>query len=158
ARTSYQLTKVGRWWLGITLLFLGIGLGKGINLLLLLAYCMLVIFLLNLLRAGRQTRRVQARYRLPDQMFARTPCPISVDLQNDDRGKAALHFEAHGKDHALQWFVPWLSRLGSETLRSEVTLPRRGRYSLGPLWASSGYPFGLYTRWRCVGADTECLV
>src|SRR5437762_682754 len=82
-RSAWHLTQVGWWWVAIVGVFLGIGFGKGINLLVLLAYCMGVIFLLNVLRAGKQTRRLRMHYRLPDLVFARSPCRIEVDICND---------------------------------------------------------------------------
>ena len=133
-------------------------MAKSINLLLLLAYCLLAIFLLNAALVRGQLRRVRARRRLPDQVFARTPCPLEVEVWNDGRGKAALRLEDSGPNHALSWFVGWLGRRKARLLLGSVVLPRRGRYRWADLRAVTGYPFGLFESGRAVGEASATVV
>ena len=158
-QSAFRVTRTGRWWLTLTGLLLAIGIGKGINLLMLLADSLLAVFLLNVLAARRQSRRVRARRHLPDLVFARAPCAVEVEVANrGGGGRAAVVVEDYGPDHALSWFVPWLRRGETRTLRGEVVLPHRGRYAWGPVRVGSGYPFGLWERRRRAGDGGEVVV
>jgi uncharacterized protein (DUF58 family) len=152
------VTRVGRWWLGVTVLLATIAMAKSINLLLLLAYCLLAIFVLNTLAARSQLRRVRARRRLPDLVFAQAPCTVEVEVWNEGRGKAAVRIEDQGSDHSFTWGIGWLFRRSARSFRGTVVLPHRGRYAWGRLVAVSGYPFGLFERRRLVSADSESVI
>ena len=126
--SRFHITRVGSWFLIVTLLFLTIGIGKGINLLMLLADVLLTDLSGERAGAGRQLKRVRARRRFPDQVFAQARCPLVLEIDNDGRGKAALRLEDHGPEHALSWFVPWLPRDGAETVRGAIVVSGAGRY------------------------------
>jgi uncharacterized protein (DUF58 family) len=155
---AVEVTRAGWWWLGLTVLLMAIGVGKGINLLILLADSMAVVFFLNVLAARGQSRRVAPRRRLPDLVFARAPCHVEVDVTNGGKGKAGVQVEDVGLAHSLAWFMEWLPRGETLTLRGDVVLPRRGRYAWGPLRVGSAYPFGLCRRRRRAGGDAETIV
>jgi uncharacterized protein (DUF58 family) len=157
-RAVLGVTRAGRLWLLIAFTFVVIGIAKSINLLLLLACCLLAIFVLNTLSAWRQLRGVRARRRLPELLFARTASPVAVDMWNEGRGKAALRLEDCGPEHSMTWFIGWLFRRETRSLRGRVVLPHRGRYTWGRLMAASGYPFGLFERRRAVGDDCESII
>ncbi len=152
------MTRVGRYWLGITTLLAAIGLVKNINLLILLAYSLLVIFCLNVLSARRQVRQLWARRQLPDLVFARSPFSLVISLGSDRGNKAALRVEETGPDITMQWFVPWLARAQTKTLRAEVVLPERGPCELSPLLVGSSHPFGLFERRCAAGEPAQLLV
>jgi uncharacterized protein (DUF58 family) len=153
------VTRQGWCWLLLAAVMLGVGVYKGINLLLLLACLMLALWCVNAWLAGRPLRRLRARRQTAGPVFARTPAAVEVEVTNPGRtAVTAVGIENHGPGHALSWFVPRLR--GGETLRfrEEVVLPRRGPYRWEPLRAVCGYPLGLVRRRRGLTAAETLVV
>jgi uncharacterized protein (DUF58 family) len=136
---------------------LGLGLGKNINLLALLGYFLLVVAGINVLLAGRGLGSLKARRRHRDPVFARWPCQFEVSVTGK-RTCPGVFLEEHGADHHLSWLSARLGGRVERTFRGQVVLPRRGRYERGPLWAISGYPFGLAERRVQLAPAEEILV
>ncbi len=170
-RASIVLLSAGRNCLLIALALLAIGVHRRINLLMLLGDVLVVIVLWNLLAAGRSLRGLQVRRRFDDWLFARTPFVVEIQASNSDQHarlglrideegpKAAdSHRESVGGNAAAACRVESLPAQGSVSWRREVTLPRRGRYTWGGVWASSGYPFGLIERRRLLVAEETVTV
>jgi uncharacterized protein (DUF58 family) len=157
--SSFRVTRQGWYWLLLAAVMLGVGVYKGVNLLLLLACLMLMLWCVNAWLAGRPPRRLRARRWFAGPVFARTPTDVDVEVTNPGRSAvAAVGIENHGPGQELSWFVPRLR--GGETLRfrREVVLPRRGPYHWGPLRAVCGYPLGLVRRQRGLTADETLVV
>jgi uncharacterized protein (DUF58 family) len=171
SRSSFVLLPAGRNCLLIALALLAIGAHRRINLLVLLSYVLLVIVVWNLLAAARSLRGLQARRRFDDWLFARTPCVVEVQASNSDQNaRLGLRIDEEGPkaddslresargNAAAACRVDCLPAQGSVSWRREVTLPRRGRYTWGGVWASSGYPFGLVERRRLLAAEETVTV
>src|SRR5262249_49842505 len=88
-----RVTRAGACWLGAIAGMWLISLAKGINLLSLLAYWMLILWFLNYLVAGRQLRHLRLRRRADDAAFAGTPFALQVEIENPD-AKAHLGLRA----------------------------------------------------------------
>src|SRR5207237_4665861 len=84
-RATRHLTREGRYWLFLSLLLLGLGLYKGVNLLCLLAYVMLACLALNLLLAGRRLRHLRGRRRIEEPAFAGEPFAVELRATNIGR-------------------------------------------------------------------------
>lgn len=168
-----SFSGVGQWFLGMALGMVVVGLFRRINLLLLLGDACLVIAVWNLLAAGSDLRRVRGRLRLGEWLFARTPFTVDVQVSNGDRRALwGLRVETEGPKRADARNEPgdsrgatapqaatWLVSLPSQGKRScpcQAVVPRRGRYTWGPVHAVSGYPFGLVER-RAVLVPEETL-
>ncbi len=140
----YRVPRAGKWWLGLALVFWGIGVIKGMNLVALLGSLMLVAWGLNAVAAGRRLRGLRWRRWIERPIFAQTPVAIDVEI---DRARGAIpegiRLEDQRTDHSLTWSVPETHDRQVVRLRREVTFPRRGRYTWKPLRAVSSFPFGL---------------
>ena len=135
-----------------------IGWLRSINLLVLLGYLLAAVPLLNALAAARPLRGLTARRRVAQPVYA--GIPFSVDVRvvpGRGRVRLGVRVEDVGPDHRLSWFVDRLDRHG-QSLRGQVVLHRRGRYSWGPVLASSGYPFGLVHRRKMLAPGEEVIV
>ncbi len=153
------LPREGKLWLAASVLLWLTGWLKGINLILLLAYLLFLLFGLNWWAARRALRGAAARRNLRGPVFAGTPFPWEVEAA--DAGPKALsgwELVDAGPDHATRWFVPHLRPGQHLRLRRELALPRRGPYACGPLRAVSSYPFGLVRQELEFGADDQLLV
>src|SRR5438309_1327727 len=84
-RVIVPLTWEGLFWLGISVAMFVTALLKGINLVTLLASCLMTAVPLNYYWASRQLRKVQARRLLTEPAFAGTPCSVHVRLENTAR-------------------------------------------------------------------------
>ena len=143
----------------MSLVLLGIGVLRRINLLILLADALLVTAFLNLLAARQSVRGLAARRRFAEWLFARKPCSVEVQVSNRSRrARLGLRLDDGGLEKAETWFLDWLAGVGSTSWRREVLPPRRGRYTWGAVWASSGYPFGLVERRVLLVPEEEVFV
>jgi uncharacterized protein (DUF58 family) len=157
--SSILLPIAGRYYLLVTAVLLAVGIHRSINLLMLLGYALLVMAGLNLLAARRSVRGLRARRRLAEWLFARTPCPVEVRLNNPSRRpRSGVRIEERGAHHAHTWHTDALPGLGSRTYRTDIVLSRRGRYDWGALTARSGYPFGLVEWCETLAAGEETVV
>jgi uncharacterized protein (DUF58 family) len=156
-RTS--LPREGRYWLLASGGLWVVGWLKGINLILLLAYLLLLLWGLNWLAARRALHGVRARRVVRGPVFAGTPFLWEVEASAEGR-RALTGWELvdAGPDHALSWFVLNLRPGEQVRLRRDVTLPRRGVYPCGPLRADSSFPFGLVRLEVEFGAADQLVV
>jgi uncharacterized protein (DUF58 family) len=155
----WRVPAEGLGAVAVALLLVGVGLFKGINLLLLVGYLLAALFALNAVAAGRGLRKLRGRQHFEEPVFAGAPCPVEVRLANP--GKAArtgVRVETAGPEHELGWFAHRLAARGEAVFRATAVLPRRGRYPGGPLHVSSGYPFGLFFRRVRVADPVELVV
>src|SRR6516162_4745315 len=83
---SLRVTRVGWWWLAVTVALWGIGLTKGINLLTLLACFLLASWVINGAVAGRRLRDLRLRRRLDAPLFAQTPARLEMEVENHGPG------------------------------------------------------------------------
>jgi uncharacterized protein (DUF58 family) len=154
-----RIPLAGWLWLTIVAALLAIGLVRRINLLTLMACPLLVVWCLNVLLAHFQTRRLRGRRRIDGPVFAQAPFEMQVEVVNSRRtASRSVRVEESGPAHALAWFTPRMAGRYTDMIRAAVTLPGRGRYALGPLWAWSGYPFGLARRGTRLLEGEELIV
>jgi len=144
ASRRWSLPREGRYWF---LAALGLGFTgwfKSINLILLLAYLMVGLGLLNFVIVRLDLRNLRGRRLPPGAVFARIPFVHEIALTGERRGPSRTGWVVRddGPDHRASWFVTWWNGQPLR-LRETITLPRRGRYRLEPLQGRSRYPFGL---------------
>jgi uncharacterized protein (DUF58 family) len=157
--STFRLTSEGASWLAAAVLFLAVGLLKGINLLVLLSCLMLGLWAVNAWLAGRRLRRLRARRDIARPVFAGRPFALEVTLDNSGRPpQTSVRLDDVGAEHAAAWFVPQLGAGATVRLRQDLVLPRRGRYAWGRLCASSGYPLGLARRFVSLAPPGEVVV
>jgi uncharacterized protein (DUF58 family) len=138
--------REGALWLVAAILMLTIGILKGINLVIVLAYLLAGLWLVNLLLARQAVRGLSAR-RLPrPPVQAGLPIEWQIEVRDDGPPAGSWALEERIRSAAAGWLVV---RGGSGTVfrpRLRATFPRRGRYAIEPLTARSTYPFGLIGR------------
>lgn len=138
--------REGVIWIAAAAVMLVIGILKGINLVIVLAYLMGGLWVINLLLARRAVRGLSAR-RLPlPPVQAGVPVEWQIEVRDDGTPPGSWVLEERVRDSAAAWLVV---RSGSGTVfrpRVRATFPLRGRYSIQPLTARSTFPFGLVGR------------
>jgi uncharacterized protein (DUF58 family) len=147
ANRGFRLTPEGWGWFAIGFVLWGIGFYKGINLLLLVAYAMLLLLVLNALLAGRQLRQLRARRQIPGPIFAAEPATVDVSVEGTPASaRLGLRLEDRGEVHEQQWFLDQFVPGGAFERHASLVLPRRGWYTWNEPRLVSGYPFGLVER------------
>jgi uncharacterized protein (DUF58 family) len=157
--TSVTLTREGRYWLFLSLVLLFLGMYKGVNLLCVLAYVMLVSLLLNVLLGRRGLPLLRAMRRIGEPAFAGEPFP--VELRAVNTGKKVLfgiELEDHEPDRTAFAFATRLDPGKMLIHRRETIVHSRGRYRWGTLEAVSVYPFGLAQRRYQTVDEEEILI
>jgi uncharacterized protein (DUF58 family) len=157
--STLRVPLAGWLWLLMVAALLAIGLVRHINLLTLMACLLLIVWCLNVLLAYFHSRRLRGRRRIDGPVFAQSPFEMHVEVANPRRtASRSVRVEDRGPAHALAWFTPYMAGRHIETIRARIMLPDRGRYVLGPLWASSAYPFGLARRGTRLAEGEELVV
>jgi uncharacterized protein (DUF58 family) len=135
----------------------GISFFRTINLLLLLSYLLLGVLLVNLVRAGRRLKDLQAVRRIEDPLFAGVPGRVEIQLRSRRR-QVGFRVEEEGPQGKQRWFIPELAGQRSLSVSYPLLPLGRGRHSWGPVLAASGYPFGLVERHRVLVESEEVIV
>ena len=142
-RSRFVPTKELLWWAAVAGLLALVGVMKAINLLLLMAYLLAALLLVNAVIAWRTVRRVRVVRREHGPAFAGEPVTHVAEVTNAaDRWITVTVREVRATD-ARSWFVPGLPAGQTALTSVERVYHRRGRYPVPALEAVSGYPFGL---------------
>ena len=141
------LPTEGRLWLAACFVMLLTGLMKGINLLILLSYLLIGVWIVNWHLVRQNVRRAKGRRMAPGPIFAGEECEFQTEIACDDAGSLrGIAIRERGGDHDLQWLILHLREGSTVRVRWRHTFTKRGRYRLEPLHASSQFPFGLTCR------------
>jgi uncharacterized protein (DUF58 family) len=149
----------GRYWLLAAVGLWLTGWLKGINLVLVLAYLLLLLGVLNWLAARRALHGAVARRKARGPIFAGTP--VSWEVEATVEGRRPLtgwEVVDEGPDHSLRWFLLNVAPGEQVRLRRDVCLPRRGPYVCRPLRAVSSFPFGLVRHEVAFGGEERITV
>ena len=147
ATVSRAPWREGTFWLLAAAVMLFIGILKGINLVIVLAYLLAGLWVINLLLARRAVRGLAARRLARPPVQAGIPTDWQIEIRDDGPPTGTWVLEERVRRATAGWLV---IRAGSGTVFRpcvRATFPRRGRYAIEPLTARSTYPFGL-VGWR----------
>jgi uncharacterized protein (DUF58 family) len=140
------LTREGVLWLLAAAVMLFTGVIKAINLVIVLAYVLVGLWVINYLLARRALAGLSA-YRPPrPPLQAGVPAEWPIEVRDAGAAPGNVVVEERVGDAAASWLVV---RTGSPAVlkpRVRATFPRRGKYTLEPLTAWSSFPFGLTGR------------
>ncbi|MCE9531223.1 MAG: DUF58 domain-containing protein [Planctomycetes bacterium] len=155
----FYLTREGRLWLLASLVMFITGLFKGINLLVLLAYLLFGLWLVNWWMVRRDLRGISARRHYDGPIFAGTPFSSSIKISGTLSGfSRGITIEDRGRDHQQSYMILRLARGEQERIRCTHCIERRGRYGIQPLRAASSFPFGLVSRSLEIGPAEEWII
>lgn len=155
----FHIPFEGKLWLGMAICFAFIGWFKGLNLILLLAYFMLLLWLLNFLLAGRGLKKLEVRRRIERPAFAGAPFHLEIELHNPEATeRIGILLLDKGTSHRVAHFQVRLGPQETVRIRRPITVPARCCYYFEPVVVSSGLPFGLVHRGLAIGPDEQVPV
>lgn len=150
--------REGLLWLLAAGLMLFIGVLKGINLVIVLAYVLVGLWVINGVLARRALQGLSAR-RLPrPPVQAGVPVEWALEVRDSGPAGGSWVLEERVGDAAAAWLVVRAGPGAVFRPRVRATFPRRGRYTVEPLTARSGFPFGLVGRRVALTPADELIV
>jgi len=139
-------TREGILWLLAAGLMLFTGILKGINLVIILAYVLIGLWVINLVMARRAVQGITARRPPRPPLQAGVPAEWPLEIRDVGPAGGTYVLEERIGGSAAEWLVMRAGRGAAFKPRVRATFPRRGRYTLEPLSVRSSYPFGLAGR------------
>lgn len=131
------------------------------NLMLLLAYFLLAIFLVTLLNSYANFARLKVQLGKVKPAYAGSECALPLWLgENDKKAIAALN--CHGRLHFRLWQQPVQRSIESEQYSNPVVIlvetRRRGYFTPPRITIESYYPIGLFRCWTHLRFKAQILV
>ena len=136
-------TRYGWWFVLLIVLLYLLGTNYQNNLILLLCYLLLSVFLVNIVLAYQNLRGLTLQCRQAPEGFAGEPTTAVVNLSNDKKHLMLnMHF--------VQQNDTILLSQSATTATLSLNGTKRGKYALPRIKISSQYPFGLWRAWSYV--------
>jgi uncharacterized protein (DUF58 family) len=129
-------------WAGVAMLLGGLGWYKSINLVLLLAYLMFALLIVNGFLARSQVRRVRAVREPMPPVYAGDESTVRVAVTNNGTRTATMAVTESTGGELVYWFVNRLGPGQSATCTTRRLFPIRGRYTAS-VRVTSTVPFDL---------------
>lgn len=133
-----RLTSEGLAWFAAALVLGGIGWLKSLNLLLLLAYVMAAVLVLNGVLARAHARRVRVKRPPLPPVYAGEEVRVGLTVHNAGTQPATVEV-TNGN---TTWHLDRLAGGPEAECTENRRFPRRGRVRTDGAWLWSGFPFG----------------
>jgi uncharacterized protein (DUF58 family) len=152
------LTSEGVIWIAVTLLLGVVGWYKSISLVLLLAYLMFALLLLNGVLARAQARRVLAQRTPTPPVFAGEETAITVNVTNTGKQNATVLVKDQVGSEQANWLVHRLTGGEAIACTTRLRLRTRGLFAATPVRVGSAFPLGLIQYEKAGGPGAELVV
>lgn len=152
-----RLTKVGAWFIGITLIVGVAAANTGNNALYLVEALLLSTLVVSGVTSRRNVRRLEVTVEPPPEAFANQPFEVDFTVVNRDRF-LARRLLVLGLGTGPEALVSHLPRRGAQGGRLELLASRRGLFELPWAHIHSLFPLGLFRKGMRVRLDREMLV
>lgn len=151
-----KITKAGWIYILLTIVVGFAAVNTANNLIYILASALLSYMLVSGIFGRKNIYALSVQILFPEEMFARTPTPVTVRLINPRKHLPALLVRVKiGRSEVAFPYVP-AGASAQQTLRA--TAPKRGTFRLDPVMVASTFPFNFFTRYRTIQQDFETLV
>ncbi|HUO85985.1 MAG TPA: DUF58 domain-containing protein [Thermoanaerobaculia bacterium] len=153
-----RITKVGLWFVLLTLLLATAATNTGNNALYMVLSLMLALLLVSGVASRQNVRGLELEVEPPREVFANRPAALEVRIVNRGRLMPRWFLVASLERHGQPLLVPYLARRGSSRGSLELILPRRGPQVFRHAHLASLFPFGLFRKGTRHRLDLEVLV
>jgi uncharacterized protein (DUF58 family) len=155
-RIHLRLTRAGTLFVLFTLAAGVVAVNSGNNLLFILVAVLLSLLTLSGVLAYLNIRGLDISVRSPDEIFARRPATVRLDLTNRKRRLPSFLLTCEG-DRGEE-IITELPARETRCLKVRAVFPRRGRHSLEEMVLTSEFPFGLVRRGGSFAPSSTCVV
>lgn len=159
-------SRFGGLFLLLCMLLFLLGTNYQNNLMLLLCYFLLALFLINLLASYINFARIHLQQGKSSQVFVGDNLPLPMWLNIDNKQKKPINgllyfsFFCIKKDHQAHHHP--VSKIDSNAYSNPITLgytcERRGKLVLPRVTVSSYYPLGLFRCWTHLAFNNEIII
>ncbi len=153
-----RITKVGFWYAFLTLVVGLAAANTGNNALYLVEAMLLGLLAVSGVISRRNLQYVSAEVRGPDEIYARQPFSLSVELTSTDRWWAKRLLVLSTAGEGEERLVPRLERRGTRQLQMATLFKERGRHTVSSVRLASIFPLGLIFKSMRLPVDLEVLV
>jgi uncharacterized protein (DUF58 family) len=158
SKRTLSITRLGRFYLVITI---GVGIGAlntGNNLLYLVLGLLLALIIVSGVLSERIIWRIDVQRSVPSLVFAHEPFAVTYAVSTSAAMAFAVRVrEQHGQTSEASAMVPVLARGERYQLRIGSTAPARGPFRLHTIEVSTTYPFGFFEKKRSLAVEDELL-
>ena len=151
-------TKVGIWFVVLTLLIGVAATNTGNNALFMVVALMMAALVVSGVLSRNDVRKVEVGVTPPEELFALSPAPFEVSISNRSRLMPRWLLMLSFSDHAPTLLCPWLPRAGSHSAVVELVFPRRGVHRLAAAHLATLFPLGLFRKGMRQRLEREVLV
>lgn len=152
-----RLTKVGGWFIAVTLVVGVAAANTGNNALYLVEALLLSTLVVSGVTSRRNVRKLEVLVELPTEAFANQPFEVDFRTVSHDR-LFARRLLVLGLGTGPEALVPYLPARGAHQGRLELLASRRGLFELPWAHVHSLFPLGLFRKGVRVRLDREMLV
>ena len=153
-----RITKVGLWFIVLTILVAVPAANTGNNALYLVEAFLLALLVVSGLASRANLRRLDLSLEPPAEIYANQPFSLGYRIRNRGRLMARRLLVAAGVADGKPVLIPYISRESSHRALMEVVIGSRGIHRVPHLHFSSIYPLGLFRKGLRYRVDYELLV
>ncbi|MEE8138212.1 MAG: DUF58 domain-containing protein [Thermoanaerobaculia bacterium] len=153
-----RITKVGLWYIVLTLLVAIPAVNTGNNGLYFVEASLLAALVVSGVASRQNLRRLEIELSHPAECYAKQPFAIRYQIRNRGRLMSRRLLVVTGVAEGRPELVPYLDRGESRRGRMEVLVPQRGRFRIRYLHVASIFPLGLFRKGLRYQVDFEALV
>ena len=151
-------TKVGIWFVALTLLIGVAATNTGNNALYMVVALMMAALVVSGVLSRNDVRKVEVEVTPPEELFARSPAAFQVEIRNRSSLFPRWLLLISFSDHAPTLLCPWLPRAGKRNAVVELEFPRRGIHRLASAHLATLFPLGLFRKGMRQRLDREVMV
>jgi uncharacterized protein (DUF58 family) len=153
-----RITKVGLWYVLLTVLAAIAATNTGNNAIYLVVSVMLAALVVSGVVSRQNVRGLDAELEIAADVFANSPFTLEFKLANRSRWMPRWLLLVAASRGGTPRLVPYLPRRGVGSGRLELLLGSRGRQAIPALHVSSLFPFGFFRKGVRYQLDRELLV
>jgi uncharacterized protein (DUF58 family) len=151
-------TKVGIWFVALTLLIGVAATNTGNNALYMVVALMMAALVVSGVLSRNDVRKVEVEVTPPEELFARSPAAFQVEIRNRSPLLPRWLLLISFSDQAPTLLCEWLPRKGSRSAVVELEFPGRGLHRLASAHLATLFPLGLFRKGMRQRLDREVMV
>ena len=153
-----RITKVGLWYVLITLVVGFAGANTGNNALLLVEALLLGVLIVSGFSSRRNVRKLEFHLTSPREIYAEQPHSLNLLVRNLDRFFSRRILVVSCPDQSAPLLIPSLGRSKSQSSRLDLCFPNRGKVSIPHVHVASIFPVGIFHKGQRYPVGLEFLV
>lgn len=153
-----RITKVGLWFIILTVLVAVPAANTGNNALYLVEATMLSLLVVSGVISRQNLRRLEVDFSPPSEVYAKEPFDIGFELRNRGHFWPRWLLVLAGTEQTRSVLVPYLRRRSAFQGSLELTATRRGILALEHAHLASIFPLGLFRKGMRYRIDLDLLV